>query len=95
LSLDRPLPDLDESRRVHSRPRPNPGNLAYVIYTSGSTGKPKGVQIHHAGLCNTITTTARTFHLDSNSRVAQVASFTFDASVAEIFGALTTGASAS
>jgi amino acid adenylation domain-containing protein/non-ribosomal peptide synthase protein (TIGR01720 family) len=93
LSLDRPLPDLDESRRVHSRPRPNPGNLAYVIYTSGSTGKPKGVQIHHAGLCNTITTTARTFHLDSNSRVAQVASFTFDASVAEIFGALTTGAS--
>jgi amino acid adenylation domain-containing protein/non-ribosomal peptide synthase protein (TIGR01720 family) len=51
------------------------------------------VQIHHRGLVNTITTTGRLFSLNSNSRVAQVASFTFDASVAEIFGALTTGAS--
>ena len=68
-------------------------NLAYVIYTSGSTGRPKGVLVQHHGLCNMIKAFARAAEIDAQSRVLQFASFGFDASVPEIFMALTTGAS--
>ena len=69
------------------------GNLAYIIYTSGSTGKPKGVQITHFSLCNIVAFSARRFELDGTSRLTQVASLNFDASVFEIFVTLTVGAS--
>jgi amino acid adenylation domain-containing protein len=69
-----------------------PANLSYVIYTSGSTGKPKGVLIEHGGLANVIEASTKAFDVNANSRVAQLASLSFDASVLEIFTALTTGA---
>ncbi|WP_243521542.1 non-ribosomal peptide synthetase [Bacillus pseudomycoides] len=68
-----------------------PSDLAYMIYTSGSTGNPKGVMIEHQGVCN-FSLVAEKYGIKEGARVLQFASFSFDASVAEIFHTLLTGA---
>ncbi|MDJ0840480.1 MAG: amino acid adenylation domain-containing protein [Acidobacteriota bacterium] len=65
---------------------------AYIIYTSGSTGRPNGVAVTHRGLSNLTETTHRTMDMDADSRMLQFASSGFDASIWEIFSALTAGA---
>jgi amino acid adenylation domain-containing protein len=70
----------------------NPDHLAYVIYTSGSTGNPKGVMIRHAGLVNLVEALADRYQLVNTDVVLQFAPISFDMSVEEIFGALSTGA---
>ena len=68
-----------------------PENLAYMIYTSGSTGRPKGTMLRHHGLCNLTAFQIKDFELNAESRVLQFASFSFDASVSEIFTTLISG----
>ncbi len=70
-----------------------PESIAYAIYTSGSTGRPKGTLIPHRGVVNLVAALQKevyTFYEDS-LRVAQLASFTFDASVQQIFASLLLG----
>jgi amino acid adenylation domain-containing protein len=69
-----------------------PGNLAYCIYTSGSTGRPKGAAVEHRQICNQIFWAGRALGLNSRDRVLQKASFSFDASILEIFLPLAYGA---
>ncbi|MFD6341692.1 amino acid adenylation domain-containing protein [Streptomyces sp. NPDC060131] len=57
---------------------------AYVIYTSGSTGRPKGVVVPHTGLTSLAASLADGCAADGSTRVLQLASPGFDASVLEL-----------
>ncbi|MDH6128762.1 amino acid adenylation domain-containing protein [Kitasatospora sp. GP82] len=67
-------------------------DLAYVIYTSGSTGRPKGVAVEHGSLLNLAVAQRRELGITAEDRVLQFASFSFDASIEEIFPTLLAGA---
>lgn len=76
------------------RPEPlRPSHPAYVIYTSGSTGTPKGVVVPHCGVVALVDQVAAEFGAESLAHVLAASSFSFDASVAEIFPALAGGGS--
>jgi len=67
-------------------------NAAYVIYTSGSTGRPKGVVIEHRSVVNLVNWHSRAYGITPGVKTAEYASFSFDASVSQIFSPLLSGA---
>jgi amino acid adenylation domain-containing protein len=87
-----------EKEKINRAPDENPNikldklNLAYSIYTSGSTGKPKGVMLTHRGLSNLVANQTKIFGITNESKILQLASLSFDASVSEIFTSLVNGA---
>lgn len=70
-----------------------PRHAAYVIYTSGSTGRPKGVVVEHRGLLNLVSWHRQRFDVRPETRMTQVSSPAFDASVWEVWPYITAGAS--
>lgn len=71
-----------------------PKDVAYVIFTSGSTGQPKGVVMEHGAASLSILEHGKRYqhHRRGNkTRALQFSSYTFDASVVDIFAVLAYG----
>lgn len=64
----------------------SPDNLAYVIYTSGSTGVPKGVMVEHRSVINILNALQQQYPLTEYDSFLFKTTYTFDVSVAELFG---------
>mgnify|MGYP003945695439 CR=1 FL=1 len=102
LADERALPgirmiDLDEAREaIDVQPEGNPqtvnvpDHLAYVLYTSGSTGKPKGVAVTHGNIVNS-TLARQHIYPDRIEGFLLLSSYTFDSSMAGLFGTLSQG----
>lgn len=72
----------------------SPDDIAYVIFTSGSTGTPKGVVMEHKAASRSILEHAQRYQHASQGirrRSLQFSSYTFDASVVDIFAVLASG----
>ncbi|KAF5023771.1 hypothetical protein F66182_4164 [Fusarium sp. NRRL 66182] len=67
-------------------------DTAMVIYTSGSTGVPKGVVIDHGSIATSTKAFTQRMNLAPTSNVFHFTSYAFDIAMAEMLGALTTGA---
>ncbi|KAF2716070.1 acetyl-CoA synthetase-like protein [Polychaeton citri CBS 116435] len=72
-------------------PKAQPSDAAVIIFTSGSTGAPKPVVLEHRNLCTSMKAHGDLFEIGALSRVLQFASYTFDASILDIFTTLTRG----
>lgn len=70
----------------------SPDAIAYILYTSGSTGRPKGVMQTHANLLHFVGSYSKTLAIKEDDRLTMFYSFSFSASLMDIFGALTNGA---
>ena len=71
---------------------PQPDNLFILLYTSGSTGTPKGCLLTHANLVAFCHWYQHAYNLKSEHNVAAYASYGFDACMADLYPALTCGA---
>ncbi|MEC1867265.1 non-ribosomal peptide synthetase [Bacillus paralicheniformis] len=69
------------------------GSLAYVIYTSGSTGTPKGVAVEHRQAAAFLSGMQRQFPLTEDDVIVLKSSFSFDASIWQLFWWMIPGAS--
>ncbi|OIK06803.1 non-ribosomal peptide synthetase [Bacillus sp. MUM 13] len=70
----------------------SPDSIAYILYTSGSTGKPKGVCQSHRNVLHHIRNYSNALQITNQDCLLLVASYDFDASIMDIFGALLNGA---
>jgi natural product biosynthesis luciferase-like monooxygenase protein/amino acid adenylation domain-containing protein len=78
--------------RSDAAPRRIAGGAAWCVYTSGSTGQPKAVVVPHRAAVNTVRWHVRELGLSPADRVAHGLALGFDANLAEIYPALTAGA---
>jgi amino acid adenylation domain-containing protein len=94
-----PVQSID-SPKINSQSSKNPSveihstDMAYCIFTSGSSGKPKGVMMNHQSVVNLVKGLEERLYDSYKGKVlnvALVASFSFDASVQQIYGCLLQG----
>ena len=80
-----------ENTEVELR-KPKLHDLFILLYTSGSTGVPKGCMLEYGNITAFCHWYRKYYGIDSDCRVAAYASFGFDASMMDIYGAITNGA---
>ena len=91
LDLDFIWDDLLSFEGSFKAPRVSGEDPAYAFFTSGSTGTPKGVLIPHRALLTYLSEVTKYFNEDILRRSLTVASFSFDASIGQVFPALLHG----
>ncbi|WP_405345126.1 AMP-binding protein, partial [Ruminococcus sp.] len=84
--------DLPEDNETTLTP-PVADSLFALIYTSGSTGKPKGCMLEHRNLVNFCLAFNEKFSVTAEDHFAAYGAFGFDASMQDLYPALTAGAS--
>ncbi|CAN5560654.1 hypothetical protein BH11MYX1_BH11MYX1_41590 [soil metagenome] len=89
IAIDALLEDANAGRPGR---RAEPRDLAYVIYTSGSTGQPKGVLVEHRSVVHFVTAEQEKFAICDTDALILLSSYSFDASVDQIWLALSSGA---
>ncbi|TAF12220.1 MAG: amino acid adenylation domain-containing protein [Nostocales cyanobacterium] len=92
ICLDADWHEIEKQNQVNPISEVQAENLAYLIYTSGSTGKPKGVQMPHASVCNYLEAIAKILPVNNQDIYLHTASFSFTASVRQLFLPLSQGA---
>lgn len=95
VSVDAASTEFDTSALVcepPSWPSRSERDLAYIIYTSGTSGKPKGVMIEQRSVSELIASQTQIFDFSGDEVVLWLASYSFDASVEQLFLPLLNGA---
>lgn len=85
------LDESDEGKGEREINHSTPDTPAYMIYTSGSTGKPKGVVLPNRAVRHFCAWTVKLLGITAGTKVATHPSFSFDASVMDIFPTLAGG----
>ena len=86
------IDDIDYSIKTPNINNATCNDLAYIIYTSGTTGNPKGVPIKHKNIVNTLIWRKNLYKFNTEDKILQIPSFSFDSSVEDIFTPLISGA---
>ena len=68
-----------------------PHHAAYASFTSGSTGKPKAVVVEHSAYCSNYLAHSDELQISKDSRVLQLASYAFGASIMQMVTTLMVG----
>lgn len=88
LGIDASLFSTLSKQAGPARRTATPENSAFVIYTSGSTGRPKGVILTHRALTASFQGHGNVYGMNPSTRSVQFASYTFDASISDIWGTI-------
>ncbi|MFL5589569.1 MAG: amino acid adenylation domain-containing protein [Ktedonobacteraceae bacterium] len=92
LYLDADWEMIAQQNKTNPLTPVTPSNIAYIMYTSGSTGRPKGVMVSHHAIANRLLWAQSETPLTPADSVFQLASFSFDISIWELFGPWLAGA---
>lgn len=68
-----------------------PSSIIYAVFTSGSTGAPKGVLVTHGNAASALHYQVELLGLNSQSRLYDFASYSFDGSINNAFTVLAAG----